>query len=95
MASHPKKLEKHCSEHLQADEQFQGALFARPAGSVARSVAFGTAGVIGAAVSDRAARKRQDGHEGPPRAASPPGSPPATWRWGSPTGGCWSSSTAR
>lgn len=64
MASYLKKLEKHCSEHLQADEQFQGALFAKPAGSVARSVAFGAAGVIGAAVSDRAARRRQEGHEG-------------------------------
>ena len=62
MASYLKKLEKNCSRYLQPDEQFEGALFVRPAGSVGRSVAFGAAGVVGAAVSDRMAAKRQDEH---------------------------------
>jgi hypothetical protein len=64
VASYLKKLAKHCSEHLAADEQFEGALFARPAGTISRSVGFGAAGLAGAVVSERAAKKRREGHEG-------------------------------
>ena len=64
MASYLKKLEKNCSQYLDADEQFEGALFARPAGTINKSIAFGAAGVAGAVVSERMGKKRREGHEG-------------------------------
>jgi hypothetical protein len=58
-----KKVQKHCEVYL-AGESVEGAVYAQPAGSFGRTVAFGVAGVAGAAVSGKLAKKREGGLEG-------------------------------
>ncbi len=82
MASITKKVIKNCSQYLLPGETFEGAVFGRPAGSFGRSVALGVGGLAGAAVSGKAAPKRESrSTPAPPTPASPPSSLPATWCW--------------
>ncbi|NNC73940.1 MAG: hypothetical protein HKN93_00375 [Acidimicrobiia bacterium] len=56
-----KKVTKHCSDVLAADETFHTATFVQPAGSVGKQVALGAiGGIAGALVANKMAAKRQE-----------------------------------
>jgi hypothetical protein len=59
-----KKVMKHCSSDLHPGETVEGAVFAQPAGSFGKQVAFGVGGVVGSAVAGKVAKKRAGEHEG-------------------------------